>query len=334
MPALIIALIIALSGGTSAVAERAIPGDALYPVKISINEPMAGLFAVSKESKTVWQERLAERRLEEVQKLALRDGVATSTENEIKTRLKDQIDKFTSSASDLATDESKIIKSSELTARLESAIRAHGDVLQRLTDKGIIATSTQERVSTLLTMLKDSEMKVKGDGKKIDINLGGNGGENNATTTKESALGKQKAAENVFDSAKRAYDKSKGGLPLGVKTSVEGMFTDAKNILSEGKSKIESGDYSSARQNFSDVIKLSNDARVSALTSSIRGEIEDDMDLESGDKSKYDEGDDNEQSDISNASSTRTFENEGKGEDNRTKNKSSTSTFRGEENDD
>ncbi|MEK9148155.1 MAG: hypothetical protein AAB650_01845, partial [Patescibacteria group bacterium] len=47
---LIVALFIATSGGISLAAEGALPGDLLYPIKVSVNEEVRAVLAVSLES--------------------------------------------------------------------------------------------------------------------------------------------------------------------------------------------------------------------------------------------------------------------------------------------
>lgn len=61
---MIIAILIALGGGTAALADSANPGDFLYPVDQWV-EGIQGRFMRSDEAKAVWQARLGEERLKE-----------------------------------------------------------------------------------------------------------------------------------------------------------------------------------------------------------------------------------------------------------------------------
>lgn len=66
-----------LIGGTvSFAAENTIPGDVLYPIKIHVNESIFGAVAVTPQAKADWGVRKAERRLEEVEKLAVAPTVS------------------------------------------------------------------------------------------------------------------------------------------------------------------------------------------------------------------------------------------------------------------
>ncbi|MBI5078217.1 MAG: hypothetical protein HZB11_02545 [Candidatus Yonathbacteria bacterium] len=64
-------------GSVSLAAENTVPGDALYAVKIHINEQVRAAVAVTPKAKAEWDVRKAERRLEEVEKLALTPNVSS-----------------------------------------------------------------------------------------------------------------------------------------------------------------------------------------------------------------------------------------------------------------
>lgn len=67
-----LSLILIVGGGTGYAAERALPGDLLFSVKVHVNEEVNGFFAYSEEAKADWQIQRVERRLKETEKLALR----------------------------------------------------------------------------------------------------------------------------------------------------------------------------------------------------------------------------------------------------------------------
>jgi hypothetical protein len=66
----IVLLLALLAGGeTLLAAEQAFPGNTLYPVKVDIIEPIRATLAFSPEAKAKWQTQVAERRLEEGERL-------------------------------------------------------------------------------------------------------------------------------------------------------------------------------------------------------------------------------------------------------------------------
>ena len=65
MPIILILALMFGGGGISYAAEGAVPGDALYPIKVSVNEEVRDLVAFSPEAKADWETRRLERRLAE-----------------------------------------------------------------------------------------------------------------------------------------------------------------------------------------------------------------------------------------------------------------------------
>src|SRR5262245_60533234 len=67
-----LALALLFTGGVSFAAEKTVPGDLLYPVKVGVNEEVRGWVALSDHAKASWDARVASRRLEEAEELAAR----------------------------------------------------------------------------------------------------------------------------------------------------------------------------------------------------------------------------------------------------------------------
>jgi len=92
MPVFAAVLIFLVGGGTVAAAEGALPGDVLYPIKVSVNEEIRGTFALSSEAKADWNITRAERRLEEAS-LLLADGeLSEETRKELDMRIENYTD--------------------------------------------------------------------------------------------------------------------------------------------------------------------------------------------------------------------------------------------------
>lgn len=78
---LAILLILTLSsGGIAYAAERALPGDTLYPIKVAVVEPVRVALAASPEASAALQMTFAERRVDEAATLASEGRLGTMTE--------------------------------------------------------------------------------------------------------------------------------------------------------------------------------------------------------------------------------------------------------------
>ena len=78
-----ILLIVLLGGGVSFAAEGALPGDALYPVKVGVNERVRAALALGLEADAEWNVRQIERRLEEAEELSAEGELNAETRTEI-----------------------------------------------------------------------------------------------------------------------------------------------------------------------------------------------------------------------------------------------------------
>ena len=72
---MVASLVLVVGVGTSAASERALPGDILYPVKVTFNEEIRSLLADSGESKAAWELARTERRIDEGSELALANAL-------------------------------------------------------------------------------------------------------------------------------------------------------------------------------------------------------------------------------------------------------------------
>ena len=126
---ILIALLV--SGGTSFAAESALPGDALYPIKVEVNENVRSAFAISNKSEATLQTQLTERRLEEASLLAEQGKLDAQVSNEIGTRLAKHYNKA-KEHSDKSETEGDIETSATVRASLEGSFRTYADVLAQL----------------------------------------------------------------------------------------------------------------------------------------------------------------------------------------------------------
>jgi hypothetical protein len=79
LAACLLLFIALLGGGTAYAAQSALPGDALYPIKVGITEPVAEALAFSTLAKANVEADIATTRLSEMQRLAAKGTLSTTT---------------------------------------------------------------------------------------------------------------------------------------------------------------------------------------------------------------------------------------------------------------
>lgn len=134
-PAVALLLIVLLiGGGTTYTAADALPGDVLYPIKVSVNEPIAGAFALSPEAKAQWEATLAARRLEEAGALALQGRLTEDARLALEERFEKHTAQFEKNTSRLAVAEEKLDVAADTQSFMEVSLKAHADVLTEVTE--------------------------------------------------------------------------------------------------------------------------------------------------------------------------------------------------------
>lgn len=120
-----------VGGGTSWAAEKALPGDWLYPVKIGINENVRTALTLTPVARAQWTSQQAVRRLSEAEKLAIQGRL----DQQVKA---DLVNRFTASVQNANQESTRLAVSgqaqtaSELNSHLEATLRAHQRILNEL----------------------------------------------------------------------------------------------------------------------------------------------------------------------------------------------------------
>src|SRR3989344_6698441 len=135
MPIILILALMFGGGGVSYAAEGAVPGDALYPIKVSVNEEVRDIVALTPEAKADWESRLVERRLEEAEKLAEATGAIPPAAQEIiEEKLEKHIEKLEIHLSRVE-EKKNVAGAAEISAKLETTLRAHITVLEKVHER-------------------------------------------------------------------------------------------------------------------------------------------------------------------------------------------------------
>jgi hypothetical protein len=126
-------MIIVLGGTTTYAAQGALPGGVLYPVKIYVNEGVAGALAVSDQAKLSYHTGVAQERLKEAEALAAEGKLDATTTAQLETNFNDHLAQADTIAANL--EEQDPASGIEAKVTLDSSIAAHGSILARIGDQ-------------------------------------------------------------------------------------------------------------------------------------------------------------------------------------------------------
>ncbi len=133
--------------GTTYAAVSALPGDPLYGIKINVAEPVEHVLSASNESQAQWDVTLANRRLEEAEKLAAAGTLTAQNAQIVQTQLAAVTQNLnasvatvtsattvatTSAATSSPTQVAAIAQASDAQSDLEASLSAHVQVLNAL----------------------------------------------------------------------------------------------------------------------------------------------------------------------------------------------------------
>lgn len=281
-------LVVALGGSTAYAAQGALPGGILYPVKVYVNEGVAGALAVSDEAKLSYHASVAQTRLKEAEELASEGKLDATTSAQIEANLSQHIAQADTIAAKL--EETDPAAGVEAAVNLDSSLSAHGSVLARLGD-GSSDEATKENSNAIAFNIRSRHMG-RGEGEasaakaavpqmrtmalsaadtstssgeatsaastyatsktKEDISATS---DTRASSQEKVALQLQKKATSTISDAQDEYDNAKRSLSTTTAAKVEAQLADLSARMGIGNAQVESEDYDAARESFTDIIQ-------------------------------------------------------------------------------
>jgi len=219
---IVIAIIILLGGGASFAAENVLPGDALYPVKVSVNEEVKSAFSFSSEAKAMYEIRRAEKRLLEAEKLAAMGRLdATGRANAV-ARFESHAEAFAEHAAE-AESEKGAEALAEVRAKFEAMLEARESALIELKGKGgstaLGAADVSAEIGNVVTSVRatlDSVLRAKG-GAKAEMEM--------EAEAEEEMNGGDEEEGKRMETGSGASMKAEGSAGAGAGVKTEGSVT-------------------------------------------------------------------------------------------------------------
>ena len=120
-----------VGGGTAFAAENSLPNDVLYPIKIHVNERVRATLTPTSEGKAKWAAHVAERRLEEIEKLALAQKLEGQTQVQAETNFETQTKLVQEKITQLKA-EGNVQAAVELSKSYQTTLQTHEAILTQL----------------------------------------------------------------------------------------------------------------------------------------------------------------------------------------------------------
>lgn len=140
-------LLVTVGAGTTYASESSLPGDTLYPVKVSISEPLQGVLIPTVRGKASWHAKLAERRLDEAATLAAAHMLDAKTGTYLAAAFNTNVDASLHDADSLERagdfDDATRVKDG-----LEATVTAHAAILRLVADSGASFTPSSNAIAS------------------------------------------------------------------------------------------------------------------------------------------------------------------------------------------
>jgi hypothetical protein len=147
-------LVMVAGVGTSYAAETALPGQPLYAVKINVDEPVERATVASSDSQAQWELTLANRRLEEAEKLAASGSLTPASAAIVETQLNTDTQDYDQSVATDATSSSDAAQVADAQSDLEAALSAHVAVLSALASSTPEEQDQQDPIASIMASVR------------------------------------------------------------------------------------------------------------------------------------------------------------------------------------
>jgi hypothetical protein len=255
-----VALIIALlfSGGTVVAAERALPGDVLYPVKVGVNEEVRSALTISSEAQAKWDARRAEKRLEEAEKLANSGQLNAENRANLEARFLAHAEAFKARAEKI---EARLGAESSFRANsnFEAALKAHEQILTRLAERGEVDESevlavlgeVRARLNTMAANRANMEaaFRAEADGR-----------------FENAAQGVRRAAENKIREVSNFLARVEGSVSTEIYAEAKLELARAEAVVVRGDAEVSAESYGQAFASYQEAMRIAQKAKIVAVS--------------------------------------------------------------------
>jgi len=156
IPALVVIVVLSLTGGTVLAAKNSLPGNILYPVKL-LNEKVQSLTAVGPKAQAQVHATQAISRLQEVEQMVSSNvPISTTTKQEIQNRFGTQAQAVTTSVEQLRNS-GQPEEAAKIQSDFKSSIAKHQEAIIELSDDD--SNQTQGEVRGVETSGGQTEIK-------------------------------------------------------------------------------------------------------------------------------------------------------------------------------
>lgn len=247
--------IVAFGSSVLFASESAIPGDALYFVKVHMVEPTNATLHFSVSSRTQYELERLTRRLEEATKLAASGTLDARTKKQISAEVQAQLERISAMTQRLVLENNEA-EALYTHSRVETTLLAHAAVL------GSILEASKEQSQDVKDLLTDVHV-VERQAKSIRTNF-----ETQVTQEAQQSGGGRAGAERSMQLATNRIEEATASLAEmeslvenHILVQARGRLDYARRMFAHARSEIDAGNYESAMRIAGDSQRAAQEAK-------------------------------------------------------------------------
>lgn len=242
------ALVLVIGVGTSYAAEGALPGDALYPVKVLFNEPLGEVFQRSDSAKAEWESRLVSRRLEEAEALLAKGELTPIAQEELQASIAVSAAEFNASVAKLAAIDDVAVARAQ--SKFEASLAGHEEVLMALSNA---RAAKSQSIAPILASISVHKQALASGRANAEAKVAARDG---ATVRTIAATTRQSAKTAIADVQTAFTGRGAPSASARISNAI------AQNSVNEGDSQYEQGNYAKAFMAFHAATREAGSAQV------------------------------------------------------------------------
>lgn len=242
------ALVLVIGVGTSYAAESALPGDALYPIKVLFNEPLGEAFQQTESAKAEWESRMVSRRLEEAEALAAKGELTPIVQEELQASIAVSAADFNASVAKLAAVDDVAVARAQ--SKFEASLLGHEEVLTALSSR---RAAEGRSIAPILASISVHKQALASGRASAEAKVAA---KNDATVRTLAATTRKSAKTAIADVQMAFSDRGTPSASARVSNAI------AQNSVNEGDSQFEQGNYAKAFMAFQAATREAGSAQV------------------------------------------------------------------------
>lgn len=242
-------------GGISFAAQSSLPGDMLYSMKVGVNEKVLSFLKFSDKSKAQYDIKLAQVRLEEIEKVSLEKKLDSKTNESLTSSLNQHITDARERSARIQAG-SNVSASAQISSDLEASLNAHTKIISELSQKE--NNYDTENLKNVLSDLEGKNTAAKTAREESESRLSAK----SVAKVEASAEEALSSATSEITAVKSFLEKSKNKISEDFYSVLRVDMDRASAKVVEGKTQLNTNDYGGAFSTFQHAIRIAQETKI------------------------------------------------------------------------